>query len=617
MSRVYTLIAIVILVPVLLLGAAFFLLANPEYYRDQLATTFEEQTGFVLDIKGDIHWRYWPPIALTVSDVNVLPPGAATPLASVGKAAIDLRLLALITGGKTLSVNAIEVNGVKVNALVDKAGHPNWAVQTKTAPTPSTSPSTSQPSSSTPGSSGGGINLEVHRIDVRNTTLNYKDASAGADYTVTIPALTTNALRYDQPMRVTFDLHAVDNKGGLTADLTGDGNVTIGRNFSRIGFSRFDFGEKLQMAGLKDVTSKLRLEGSYDVNASKLQANIDGKLNTSTLKGNVGADLADKTSVNFDLDVDQLSAAEFLPDAPTADSSASARKSSAPPADVDILPLDTLNSIVLHGKLSVGSLAYETYKFSDAKVSIDNQDKNLTADASVKGYDGMANVKFVASTDGVGSGHTNLSVDGIDITKLTGFESITGKVTLSSDTRFTGHMLSSVMNSLDGATTFHVKDGTLDVTPIKRMASVVDGLRGKSSSIASWPDKMPFKFLDGEHHFNNGVKSNQQFNFAVQNINVKGSGGLDYFKNHLSYDLGVSLKQAEGSPIKVSDWLVGVDWPVHCEGAMDASPADMCKPDKNGIQKAIGQTLKNKAQDTIKDKIKDKVGNALKGLFGG
>lgn len=618
MSRIYTLLAIVILIPVLLFGALFFLLSNPEYYRDQLERTFEDQTGFELDIKGDIRWRYWPPIALSISDVKVRPPGSATPLASLNNATVDLQLLALITGGKKLAVDGISVDGVRVNALVDKSGKANWVSPKAQPAPPAAAAPPASPTSEKPASAGAGssIDLEVRKMEITNSTLDYKDESAGANYTIAIPSVTMGALRYDVATPVTFSVHVVDNTGGLKTDLDGKGDVTVSRGFSKIAFSRMDLKQKVQMAGLKDIAMDLRLEGNYDVDASKLQTNLDGKINSSSVKGTFGAALADKTTATFDLNIDQLKAADFLPDTTAATGTT---KTTVPPADVDVLPLDTLNSFVLHGKLAVGSLTYDTFNFNDANIALEDQDKRLTVNADVKGYDGKADLNFVGSTDGNGAGHTNLSVDGINITKLTGFESITGTVQLSSNTTFTGHMLSDVMNSLDGTTTFHVTNGTLDVTSVKKLAATVDSLRGKQSSIATWPDKMPFKFLDGEHRFVNGTAAGQQLNFAVENLTVKGTGGLDYFKNHLAYDLGVSLKPSDTSPLKVSDTLANVEWPLHCEGALDASPADLCKPDKDGIQKALGQMVKNKAEESVKQKIEEKLPqlkDKVKSLFG-
>ncbi len=95
------------------------------------------------------------------------------------------------------------------------------------------------------------------------------------------------------------------------------------------------------------------------------------------------------------------------------------------------------------------------------------------------GYDGNMSMAFVAKTGKKPSAQTALQIKGMDVTKLTGVETLTGKIELKSNTRFAGSMLSDVLATLDGDSEFTVKDGTLDVSSIKNIAAVIDGLRKK------------------------------------------------------------------------------------------------------------------------------------------
>ena len=54
-------------------GGAMALLSDPENYKGEISATFEDQTSMQLEIRGDMNWRYWPPIALAVNDVVVTP----------------------------------------------------------------------------------------------------------------------------------------------------------------------------------------------------------------------------------------------------------------------------------------------------------------------------------------------------------------------------------------------------------------------------------------------------------------------------------------------------------------------------------------------------------------
>ncbi|MFT5562659.1 MAG: AsmA protein, partial [Litorivivens sp.] len=78
---------------------------------------------------------------------------------------------------------------------------------------------------------------------------------------------------------------------------------------------------------------------------------------------------------------------------------------------------------------------------------------------------------------------------------------------------------------------------------------------------------------------------------------------------------------------KVNQNLVGIRFPLHCEGSLDAEPIKLCLPDRSAITKLIRDlaTQKIKQQGTdalqkkidaqIPDELKEKAKDLLKGLF--
>ncbi|MCB1692849.1 MAG: AsmA family protein, partial [Pseudomonadales bacterium] len=127
MSRFTVILIVILAIPVILVGALFFLLSNPDYYRDQITKVVREQAGYELTIKGDISWRYFPPVALNVDQLDVRLPGAPEPLAALKSASIDLALWPLVMDGK-VAVNGLSASGITVNAIVGKDGKDNWTV---------------------------------------------------------------------------------------------------------------------------------------------------------------------------------------------------------------------------------------------------------------------------------------------------------------------------------------------------------------------------------------------------------------------------------------------------------------------------------------------------------
>lgn len=578
MSRLKILILILVLIPVIVIGAILILLANPEYYRDQLRSTVKEQSGFELDIKGEMKWRYWPPIALSISDVDVTPAGKTESLAGMKNAAIDVALLPLLFGSQEISIKGLSIDGLTVNAVVDKNGAANWEVE---AAAPAEDESSTEPDGGT------GLSIDIGGVAITNSIINYRDHSAEGDYTIEIPRLETGPIRFDTPTRFNVELSVADNAGGMAIDFETDGTITFDAAFNRIDTA---------------ISGTLGAPGAGNTN----------------IEGALAIDMSDKLSLVFDLALDQIDPGPYLGQADS-----TATPPAGPAEDLEVLPVATLNDFDIDGVVTIGTVTYETYQFTNVVLDIANGNQELVADMKMQGYDGSMQLVFTGSTRASGAGHTKLDVAGIDLTKLAGFESLTGILSLQSNTTFTGTMLSSVMDTLDGATTFSIKDGTLDVRPVKMVAVAVDALRGKNSGIGVWPDLMPFANMEGQHRFVAGTQDGQTFGFVLENMTVNGSGGFDYFSSTLDYELALVLSETSTGQFRVAPGLAGIEWPLHCKGSFDQSPADLCRADERAVEKILTSLAKDAVTDKALEKIgvenedglKEKAKGLLKGLF--
>ena len=149
----------------------------------------------------------------------------------------------------------------------------------------------------------------------------------------------------------------------------------------------------------------------------------------------------------------------------------------------------------------------------------------------------------------------------------------------------------------------------------KNIAAVIDGLRGKASGIASWPDTMPFKSMVGTHQLHKGVASNQRLNMTIENLTVQGTGGLDYWNNQLAYDMEVTLEESVDGQFTVGPAMAGVRWPLQCAGSLDASVAELCTPNSDSLTKLVAQILQKELQRQGTEKLKEKGKKFLNGLF--
>lgn len=599
---------IVILVPVLLVAAAAILLANPEYYEQQLKDTVRQQTGFDVAINGEMTWRYFPPIALTIADVDVRPAGADESLASLGRAEIDLGVLPLIFGGE-IAVNALTFEDIAVNARVDASGRANW--DTGAAGAADSDDTSGSADSADRGDGPSSLSLDVSEARFVDVTLSYIDESAGTEYRAQLDRFITDTIRFDAPASAEFSATLTDVSGGMAAEVVGSGLLTVTQGFGAMAFENLELEQQFTIPDMTPISLDLTLNGRYDIAASRLETQLSGQLDDTNISGELSTDTSSAvTGVNFDLALASLDVDRYM-----GGESEATPAESAPPVDAEVLPLETLRGLAIDGALSLGALTVSGYQFSDFNVNVTNRDNELTATMNMKGYGGDASVRFTATTEGRGAGQASASLAGFDVQQFTGLEWITGTLNLESNTTFTGSMLSDVFNTLDGTSTFNLENGTLDVRPVKQVAAVVDTLRGKQSSVAAWPDTMAFDNLNGEHRFVDGAQQNQTLRFALEVLEGRGTGGFDYFGNSIDYNLILTMTENEG-PFSVGPALAGIEWPLRCAGALDTPPAQLCRPDRNSIQKVLTSAAENEIKRKGSEVIREKLGEGLKKLFG-
>ena len=218
-------------------------------------------------------------------------------------------------------------------------------------------------------------------------------------------------------------------------------------------------------------------------------------------------------------------------------------------------------------------------------------------------------------------GTTTLSLQGMSVSQLVDTKSVTGTIVIDSKLRFSGNMLSELIGSLDGWSRFAVSEGTLNVIPIKNVAAIVESIQGKASSVSQWPDLMPFTQLVGEHNFNDGVGDDQQFSFESEFIHVTGQGGMDYFDNTINYDVAATLIENANSQFSINPAVIGIEWPLHCEGSLDDSAKDLCLPNRDAVtelaQDIATQELKRQGEERLLEEVPEEHKDAVKSLLKG
>jgi len=386
-----------------------------------------------------------------------------------------------------------------------------------------------------------------------------------------------------------------------------------------------------------DTLSKLSLTTNFKGTTKQIVLdNLFITLDNSNIDGRIVATVAPRLSAEFALHMDTINLSDYMevtdtidikltsPTTPTTPTNETAMPTMV--ADSEVIPVSLLSEMQINGAFDIDTLRYDDYQFDKLKISVINQQAGLRINAQMAGYGGEFALKSQVRNidpESEPNGRTTFIIKDVDMALLTGLNAITGTLAMDSTTTFTGNRLSEVLASLDGDSNFTVSNGTLNVEAIKGIAAIVDGIQGKTSSLSTWPDQLPFKILQGKHSFKEGITEGQQFSFVMENMQVVGSGGLDYFSNSINYDIEATLKENVGGQFTVGKNLAGIRWPLHCEGSIDGTVSELCLANKGAISNIVTeiakQAIRRKGEDKLLEKVPDEFKDAakqlLKGLF--
>lgn len=155
--------------------AAFVLLVDANRFKPRIEAIAKDH-GIVLHIKGDLGWDLWPKIGVAVNDVSVAALETADqPLAELNKASLRLALMPLFSG--EFQVDHIALDGAAISLKVDAAGKNNWDGLTK-------SDSAADAPSVAAESEESDLKLDIERLSLSNSQVNYSDAQTGQSINV-------------------------------------------------------------------------------------------------------------------------------------------------------------------------------------------------------------------------------------------------------------------------------------------------------------------------------------------------------------------------------------------------------------------------------------------------
>jgi AsmA protein len=429
-------------------------------------------------------------------------------------------------------------------------------------------------------------------------------------------------------------------------DVSGFGNKpTLSGKISIAEFSLKDLLNNLGQPAVEtsdaDVLEAIAFSTGIGGPAGKVElTDLTIKLDDTTFNGSGSYNLAD-SGIVFNLQGDQLNADRYLP--PKAEGEAEEaptnQETAATGPEGDLLPLETLRSLLLDIDLGLGQLIVSNLTINEIKASTTAKNGLLKIDEfSGKLYKGSfgANVTIDARSDNpkwtVASDVTNVQTLPL-LTDLAEVDMLGGGANLKVNATTTGNRISSLRSNADGQISFNLAEGEFRRMNLTRMACQGIALVNQEDlTTTDWGTSTPFNDMRGTLDINGNTLNNTDLVAALAGMRLEGNGTVDMAQSQLDYEVGLRIvgEIHRDEACRVTEYVENAVIPVECRGNFAEDPAGLCSFDGSRFRDTLKTIAENaakakareevdkakaKAEEKVKEKVQEQLGDKLKGLF--
>ncbi|MCP8467359.1 AsmA family protein [Pseudomonas sp. ZM23] len=409
------------------------------------------------------------------------------------------------------------------------------------------------------------------------------------------------------------------------------------------------------LPAMADGTTLSKLELATRLAGTRNSLNLDDiklKLDDSSFGGSLGIADFSKQAIRAQLSGDRLNLDRYLPAKvkKAQEATSAARKAEVETttqnaikgdtplpnsptqqawSDAPVLPIARLRALDLDIGLSLGQLTIDKLPINDASLKLRGQGGLLSLD-DLRGelYDGKFNAK--ASLDvrqDIPLLKAQKHIADVPVERLLESQDqkppVKGLLDLDADITTQGNSQKAWIDNLNGTARFVMTQGVLlNANLEQQLCQGIATLNRKSLSAEHGGKDTPFRELQGNLTFRNGVASNPDLKASIPGLTVKGDGDIDLRVLGMDYRIGVIIEGDKSDmpdpACEVNKRYVGIEWPLRCRGPLELG-AKACRLDKDGIGKIAarlaGDRLNEKLEEKLGDKVSPELKDALKGLF--
>src|SRR2546427_455540 len=566
---------VVLIVLVIAIVAATF---DPNKYKPEIAAAVKDKTGRTLAIEGNLAVTVLPSLGSAMGKTSLSDPNGSGIFARFDEAKASLALLPLFS--RQVVIDRVTLSGLAADLVKRQDGKTNFddllnapgrAGAVRREPKP--------------GPKGEAPHLDIAGIEVRASSVGWRDEATGSRYKATIDELKTGRITSGVPGKLSLAarVEAMHPKADYQVRLSGDYRL----NFEKQTFVFSGIDLKISDAAPGSKAPPLSLKGDVEFDASP-------------------------QAIRFTLAADQVNLDRYLPPPPPKPAAGAQKGASAsstkPEEPIDLSALKALN---LKGDLKIERLIASNVKLERVHLGVKAASgkvdaEPLTADLYQGKLSGAASAnantnRFALKADLGGVTLGPLLKDALNNDLLEG----RGSVTL--DVQTGGATVSAMKKALSGNASLALRDSSLKGVNLGELLCKARSLRGSNPPAeqgALPAERTDFTELGASFVIRNGVAHNDDLSAKSPLLRLAGSGDVDIGANSIDYLVKASVVASSGGQGgKELAELRGVTVPVKITGPLDAPRfrADLGAAAGDAVKQRAEEKLKERARDRLKD----------------
>ena len=569
-------------------------LVDANMFKPRIAALAQER-GIALNMRGDLHWAFWPSVGLAVHDVSIA--SSETPnnlIAEIQKASFLIAFIPLMQSN--FQVKHILVDGAVINLDIDSQGKGNWEALTK-------SQEVSRPSDKPRKNLDGSLNssdlhLSIEKISLHDSTITFVDQRKDqrirlSDIQLDIDDVNTSNEPFDMDFSWTAKIGSAAKNNNQVMSIKGKlhNRIALNENFNAIDLTNGDL--KLDIAAkssasiaikyalkIDQLDSNLHYQGNISLpsfNAKKLLGafgsdlktandkalsdisiaaeingdtkkivlkNINLQLDNSHLKGEISLTDFATQALNINLQGDDINVDDYL--APKIDAATPAANNQA---NTDTpLPLPLLRKLNVNLKTTFNKMIFSQLSLEKIQLDVAAHNGSIQQELSANAY--------------TGSIHEKLNMDAHETTANIRFESIIHGVQLEpilkdkkldKSLHLSGAIEANASGQANGATTNQLIESLnskanfagaqVRLAPInieQKFCQMINLINKNTDSEKSWNGYTELRELSGKVNIANRFITIESVNAGVEKLQLGTTGTINLGSG--AYDFMLPLK---------------------------------------------------------------------------